>query len=101
VRGSRRHRNALYIGVVELAAIVYGALLWGWGWRDKLVVAVTDSANAIRWIRQGRSRNGYAAHLLRLLARLQLQHGFGLPLGRVHQERGERPTRLREPEVER
>jgi hypothetical protein len=78
VRGSKRHRNALYIGVIELASIVYGALLWGHGWRDKMAVAITDSVNALRWIRQGRARNGYAAYLLRLLARLQLQHGFTL-----------------------
>ena len=29
LRGSRQHRDALFIGVVELAAIVYGAILWG------------------------------------------------------------------------
>lgn len=78
LRGSKQHRDALFIGVMELASIVYGAMLWGHGWRDRVVVAITDSQNAIRWIRQGRSRNGYAAFLLRLLARLQLQHGFTL-----------------------
>ena len=91
IRGSKQHRNALYIGVVELAAVVYGALLWGHGWRDKMVIAITDSTNAIRWIRQGRARNGYAAFLLRLLARLQLQHGFSLWAEYVSSEENELP----------
>ena len=91
IRGSKSHRDALYIGVIELAAIVYGALLWGHGWRDKIVVAVTDSTNAIRWIRQGRARNGYAAFLLRMLARLQLQHGFYLWAEWVASEENEIP----------
>ena len=56
-----------------------------------MVVAVTDSQNAIRWIRQGRSRNGYAAFLLRLLARLQLQHGFSVWAEYVPSDENELP----------
>lgn len=91
VRGSRQHRDALYIGVIELAAVVYAALRWGHGWRDRLVVAVTDSQNALRWIRQGRARNGYAAHLLQLLARLQLHYGFQVWAEWVKSEDNELP----------
>jgi len=51
-------------------------LQWGSTWRDTLVVAITDSENTIRWIRRGYARNRYAAHLLRLLSRMQLTVGF-------------------------
>jgi len=90
-RGSRRHRDALYIGVLELAAVVYGALKWGHEWKDCLVVAVTDSTNAVRWLRQGRARNGYAAHLLRVLSLLQLKYGFQLWSEWIASEENELP----------
>ena len=90
-RGSRSQRTALYIGVIELAALVHGALRWGAEWRDKMVVFITDSNNALGWIRKGRARNGYAAHLLRLLARLQLCHGFQVWAERVPSEENEIP----------
>lgn len=69
-------RDALFKGVIKLAAITYAALKWGAKWKDKLVVAITDSENAIGWIRKGFARNGYTAYLLGTLARLQLRHGF-------------------------
>ena len=90
-RGSRRHRDALYIGVLELAAVVYGALKWGNEWRDCLVVAVTDSTNTVRWLRQGRARNGYAAYLLKVLSLLQLKHGFQVWAEWISSEENELP----------
>lgn len=45
-QAQERRRDALYLGVVELAALVLAALQWGASWRGKLVVAVTDSENA-------------------------------------------------------
>lgn len=90
-RGSRRNRDAVYMGVVELAAVVYGALRWAHGWRDTMVVAITDSTNAMRWIRRGKSRNGYAAYLLRVLAVLQLRYGFSLWAEYVGSDKNDMP----------
>jgi hypothetical protein len=80
---------ALYIGVVELAALVYSAMKWGHQWKDKMVVFITDSLNALGWVRRGRARNRLAAHLLRLLARLQLRWGFQVWAERVSSEENE------------
>lgn len=85
-QASERRRDALYLGVVELAAVVLAALQWGREWRGRLVVAVTDSENALRWIRKGRCVNVYGAHLLRLLGRVGVRHGFTVWAERVRSE---------------
>ena len=73
-----RVHDALFMGVLEMAAITLGALAWSHQWRDRLVVFVTDSENAVRWIRKGHARNRYASHMLRILGRLQINRGFSL-----------------------
>lgn len=74
--GFGRVKDAIFIGVIELAAVVYAALQWGEAWQGRLVVAITDSVNALRWLRKRTCRNRFGQHLLRVLARLEMKHGF-------------------------
>lgn len=55
------------------------------------MVAITDSTNAMRWIRRGKARNSYASYLLKVLAILQLRYGFSVWAEYVASEENDLP----------
>ena len=69
-----------------MAAVVYAAVQWGGAWKGRLVIAITDSNNALCWLRNRYCRNAFGSYLLRLLSLLEMRHGFDLWPVRVDSE---------------
>jgi len=64
------------ISVVELLALVALAAGRGHLWAGELVFYVTDNANVKSWLTKRRPKNALARHLLRVIERLEAEHGF-------------------------
>lgn len=71
-----RVRDSVYIGIIELVAVAYAALQWGHGWEGRLAVTVTDSTNALGWLRKGYCRNAFGAHVMRVMSGAAMRGGF-------------------------